>query len=349
MIKGFIDEYEDESGVDVVNSINQYYNSVDDYYTTEDVVTKLLLHLDNNVTDVKGKTITNNNVTFSDSIYKFGTHSAYFNGSDAYLSLADSNDWDFDADFTIDFWIWPQSGDRWNYVVGSASQASGSDGWYWFYNINGVAAFSAMFSGSWLISINYTHGLAVSQWNHIAIVREGSTCRVFTNGVYKGSDTSASGAVTSSYPVWIGTSPAGDPYPFLGYIDEFRISKGIARWLGSSSFTPPANPYGFGEMTLLSNARVADDVPTSARIVLFEEDVDVITLNTDIKAYISRDNGVTYSQVTLEDEGNYITLARVLSGSVDISAQPSDTDVKYKIETLNNKNLKLHGTAVSWR
>jgi hypothetical protein len=90
-------------------------------------------------------------------------------------------------------------------------------------------------------------------------------------------------------------------------------------------------------------------VPTSARIVLFEEDVDVITLNTDIKAYISRDNGVTYSQVTLEGEGTYITLARVLSGVVDISTQPSDTDIKYKIETFNNKNLKLHGTAVSWK
>jgi hypothetical protein len=102
-------------------------------------------------------------------------------------------------------------------------------------------------------------------------------------------------------------------------------------------------------MSLISNAQVADSVPTSARIILFEEDVDSITLNTDLKAYISRDNGTTYSQVTLEDEGNYITAARILSGVVNISGQPSDTDVIYKLTTHNNKNLKIHGVGISWK
>jgi len=102
-------------------------------------------------------------------------------------------------------------------------------------------------------------------------------------------------------------------------------------------------------MTLLSNSQTAEAVPTSARLVLFEEDVDSVTLNTDLKAYVSRDNGTTYSQVTLEDEGNYITTARILQGVVDISGQPSGTNIKYKVETLNNKDLKIHGTAVSWK
>ena len=39
---------------------------------------------------------------------------------------------------------------------------------------------------------------------------------------------------------------------------------------------------------------------------------------------------------------------RVLSGSVDISGQPAGTDMKYKVETLNNKNLKLHGASLLW-
>jgi hypothetical protein len=102
-------------------------------------------------------------------------------------------------------------------------------------------------------------------------------------------------------------------------------------------------------MSLISNAQVADSVPTSARIILFEEDVDSITLNTDLKVFVSRNNGTTFSQVTLEDEGNYITGARILSGVVDISAQPSGSNIKYKIEGLNSKNLKIHGTAVSWK
>ena len=39
---------------------------------------------------------------------------------------------------------------------------------------------------------------------------------------------------------------------------------------------------------------------------------------------------------------------RLLAGSVDISGQASGTDMKYKIETLNNKNLKLHGASLLW-
>ena len=55
-----------------------------------DSYTKLMLHIENNVTDsAAGKTVTNNNVTFSNSVYKMGGYSGVFNGSNAYLFLAD--------------------------------------------------------------------------------------------------------------------------------------------------------------------------------------------------------------------------------------------------------------------
>ena len=81
---------------------------------------------------------------------------------------------------------------------------------------------------------------------------------------------------------------------------------------------------------------------------IFEEDIDSITLNTDLLAYVSRDGGSTFNQITLSDEGNYITSARILSGTVDISGQPSGTSMVYKIVTDNNKFLKLHGTGMLW-
>jgi len=57
---------------------------------TYDGYTKLMLHMENNVTDsAAGKTVTNNNVTFSNSVYKMGGYSGVFNGSNAYLFLAD--------------------------------------------------------------------------------------------------------------------------------------------------------------------------------------------------------------------------------------------------------------------
>ena len=42
---------------------------------------------------------------------------------------------------------------------------------------------------------------------------------------------------------------------------------------------------------------------------------------------------------------------RLLSGSVDISGQPSGTNMKYKIETLNQavaKQTRVYGTSMAW-
>jgi hypothetical protein len=102
-------------------------------------------------------------------------------------------------------------------------------------------------------------------------------------------------------------------------------------------------------MTLISVTTTAVATPTKSRIVLFEEDVDSITINTDLKAYMSRDGGTTYTQHTLVNEGNYDTSKRILaSESIDISGQPSGTSMKWKVESLNNKDLKLHGVGVQW-
>ncbi len=111
------------------------------------------------------------------------------------------------------------------------------------------------------------------------------------------------------------------------------------------------NVYAVGvtqNMTLISNDTEADTQPDEGRLVILEEDVDSITINTDIKAYVSRDDGTTWSQITLVDEGNFDSNKQILVASVDISGQPADKTMKYKIETLNNKELKIHGTAMLW-
>jgi len=116
----------------------------------------------------------------------------------------------------------------------------------------------------------------------------------------------------------------------------------------------PTGEYGSVDtlynMTLISENTVAQSVPESARIVLLEEDVDSITINTDIKAYVSRDGGSTYAQVTLSDIGNYDATKQILAGTVDLtqSGIGSGTSLKYKIETANEKDLKIHATGLSW-
>jgi len=62
-------------------------------------------------------------------------------------------------------------------------------------------------------------------------------------------------------------------------------------------------------MTLLSNTQAAQAAPTEGRLMLYEQDVDAITLDTDIKGYVSRDGGTTYTQTPLTDDG-YINTYR---------------------------------------
>ena len=101
-------------------------------------------------------------------------------------------------------------------------------------------------------------------------------------------------------------------------------------------------------MILISNEVEAEETPTDGKLVILQEDVDAITINTDIKGWVSRDDGTTYTQLTLADEGDFDSTKKILVGEADISAQPSDKTMKYKITTHNNKNLKLHATGLLW-
>ena len=78
------------------------------------------------------------------------------------------------------------------------------------------------------------------------------------------------------------------------------------------------------------------------------------TLNTDIKAYVSRNNGTTFTQATLVDEGTYDTNVKVMSAhDIDISSQSSGTQMKYKISTHNqsagSKVTEVQAVSLGWR
>ena len=101
--------------------------------------------------------------------------------------------------------------------------------------------------------------------------------------------------------------------------------------------------------TIISNAFTASAVPTTSRIVVFEEDVGSPTLNTDIVASISRDNGSTFTTATLSDSG-YVTGSsgqRILTGQAVISGQPSGQSMRWKLALANN-TVKIHGVSLQW-
>ena len=100
---------------------------------------------------------------------------------------------------------------------------------------------------------------------------------------------------------------------------------------------------------IFSEPFASTSVPTTARIVVFEEDVVTPTLNTDIIASISRDGGSTFTNATLASSG-YVTGSsgqRILTGQATISGQPSGQSMRWKLALANNAT-KIHGVSLSW-
>jgi ribosomal protein S11 len=88
---------------------------------------------------------------------------------------------------------------------------------------------------------NASATISANTWTHIAMVRSSGTVKVFVNGVLPSSGGSiADSQNVASATAYIGLfySTPGANYAMTGYIDDFRITKGYARY--TTTFTPPA-------------------------------------------------------------------------------------------------------------
>ena len=109
-------------------------------------------------------------------------------------------------------------------------------------------------------------------------------------------------------------------------------------------------PLGLG---FLPKHMHANKLHKADLVVLIEDASGTATINTDIKAKVSRDGSAFSGYVTFVDEGDWGTNKRILvAREVDISGITSGTSMKYKIETLNqsagSKETRIHATSLAW-
>lgn len=230
-----------------------------------DVYTKLLLHCNGNdgsttfTDEVLPHTVTAvGDAQIDDSQSKFSATlpaSGLFDGSGDYLSIPDHADWFMGtAAFTIDFWWRPSNinlgktsfffthcdtedclNDRiFCYYIPNSSKIQ-------FYIVDGAATTILLESSAWTPTIGI--------WYHIAIIRgwggNANDWAITVNGVAIGTLTDA-----SSWPnvgPWLFCVGGGLTRSLYGHLDEFRVSKGIARW--TANFTPPTAEYSLSGAT----------------------------------------------------------------------------------------------------
>ncbi len=105
-------------------------------------------------------------------------------------------------------------------------------------------------------------------------------------------------------------------------------------------------------MTLISNSTTAQAAPTKADLVMtYTNGAGTATINTDLKAYASRDDGTTWTQMTLASQGSTGAHTILSAHDLDISGQPSGTDMRYKLTTHNQsvtKQTRIHAVSLGW-
>jgi hypothetical protein len=202
------------------------------------------------------------------SPYTPGYYSNYFDGTGDYLIT--SNIGSITGNFTIEYWYYPQvpTNTWYPYVFGSntpwitgigmsyTTQTTVSDATTFDLSVAGVSATVSTF------------GTIKNKWNHIAVVRSGSTITAYLNGVSAATLTNSSTIPTTTFYIG-GTDEGGsyDNHAMKGNISNFRIVKGTA--LYTASFTPSTTPLtavsGTSLLTCQSN-RLIDTSPNNFAI-----------------------------------------------------------------------------------
>lgn len=210
------------------------------------------------------KTITaNGNAQIDTAVKKYGSGSLLLDGNGDWLSLADSAAWTFGTgDFTVETWAYflanpaSSSGDFGYCLIGQTAVSNASRGWMLFIagsSLSSCAVRGVVYSGSTEYKAEGTgRNLSLNTWYHLAMCRDGNTLRMYLGGVQIGTVSITGVTVNdSAQPLMIGRfNDSGYTYYVNGHMDDICVTKGVCRYPGGTTFTPPA-------MEALANLPVA--------------------------------------------------------------------------------------------
>ena len=189
--------------------------------------------MSNNLETVDGASI-------STTQSKFGGSSMYFDGNDK-VTLPYSQNFNLGTNYTIEGWVYPTSVTGYQRIFDIVNSATSSPA---FLDIafNGTALVSELRTTNGGSVTTISGGtVSIGAWIHVALSVYSGSARLFLNGVQVGSTTTFSALPDQNF-VGIGGIGNSLTIDYLtGYIDDLRITKGIARYV--QNFTPPTQAF----------------------------------------------------------------------------------------------------------
>jgi hypothetical protein len=192
----------------------------------------LLLHMDGSngsttITDSSSSALTvtaNGNAQISTAQSKFGGASGVFDGNGDFVSFDPSVTVGASQDVTLECWFYRRAGES---LIGT--------NWLGL-NFQLLTVLQGRLFAYWNGPEVEGGTVADNTWNHAAITRSSGTLRLFLNGTQVAS---ASGSTANFVINQVGKVIYRQD--FDGYIDDVRITVGVARY--TSNFTPPTAPF----------------------------------------------------------------------------------------------------------
>lgn len=185
------------------------------------------------------------NAQIDTAVSKFGGASGLFDGTGDAVSFADSADWNFGSgNFTIELFARPSALGVNQYLVSQIGPFTNSLlGFAIAINdTNKIVGFIGDGTSSLKGFVAGTTSISTGSFRHIAYVRNGDVFTIWLDGNSEGSTTSAFTQFNSSSPLHIGRAGDSPNESFYsGWIDEVRITKGVARY--TAAFTPPTAAF----------------------------------------------------------------------------------------------------------
>ena len=177
-----------------------------------------------------------------------------FDGSGDYFEIANNDDFDFGSgDFTIEFW---QNANNFTANSGSGIWDNANNQRSWLiYNstTGGRVRFYVSVDGTASVNINTTGpDIPTGEWVHFCMERNGSNLVGYVNGVCVGINTNlgTQSLFTPVDPLWIGSWSSND---LNGYIQDFRVYKGVAKYKGGFDVPKPYTPVGIATWRAVSD------------------------------------------------------------------------------------------------
>lgn len=181
--------------------------------------------------------ITVGTTAISTFAYKYSTGAITFSGTGAWLTAPDITALQLGTgDFTIEGWVGINATGTAYGIVSKGAAATG-----WSVNITSGNVLQFSYTAA---NLTGATSLAAGAWYYFSVVRSGSgtgNLKIYLNGT---ADATSAGAVTDNFNqtsiLYVGASRTGTT-PLNGYIDELRITKGVARY--TANFTSPQQAF----------------------------------------------------------------------------------------------------------